>query len=713
MILYYNIGMNIEEKIIDLYTNKKMSYRDISNVTGVNLRTISKILNESNIPIRNLCKKEQDDLLLANKDNILSLYDNGNGMSYRGIAEIYNCNKRKIGELLKNNRAKIIINKRKRDIDFDYDIAYKLYCTELKSISEIADMYALSTSAIRKRLRRLGIEIRKNSNENIANRPNVRNINKEEWHKKVLNFIKDKEATYMDGDYIDCTSPYIIKCDKGHIFESNWNKMQRGLWCKYCGGTARLTIDDVRDSIKDRGIKLISTEYINRRTIMEWECELGHIWESDYDHVRRGQGCKVCNLDYKIDIGKIREAVENRGWELLSDSYTSSTSKYTIRCNNGHTISLPWSSISRDVGCSYCYGNKKSTVEDIKLLAEDNELELIEISDTNTRAKSVFRCKKSGHTFEAKPNTIQQSKGKACPRCHSSNISLQQKEVTDFVEEIQGSNTLCNTKPLTAKDGQRLELDIYIPDKSFAIEYHGLVWHSERPMFGIDKEKFKKLHKTKYKLSKESGIKLVQIFEDEWRDKKEICKSIIRNKLGITLNKIYARKCELRIVSGGEGANFFLENHISGSVKSLVSYGLYYNDELVSCISMRKPFTKNKEGMIEISRFASKIDTQVVGGFQKLLSAVVKWSKENGYSKILTYADCRFGSGDVYLKSGFTHTHTTNPNYYYEKRGIRENRFKHRKKKDISLGNTEREQNANSGWYAIYDAGNEAYELIL
>lgn len=296
--------------------------------------------------------------------------------------------------------------------------------------------------------------------------------------------------------------------------------------------------------------------------------------------------------------------------------------------------------------------------------------------------------------------------------------SSQEQELKQFVEStgIVSSEILINTRP-DFMNG--LELDIYVPNDKLAIEFHGLSFHSERPIFNKkDLNKVKNQHLNKYKLTKSKDIKLIQIFEDEWLTSRDIIKSIISAKLGKFNNKIRASKCELKIVPISQKSDFFRETHISGDTKSMVTFGLYYNNELVSALSLRSTWNKSYgSNVIEIARFSSKLNSVVYGGFSKLLKKAIEWSKSEGYDRILTYADCRFGSGNVYLKYGFSHVGHTGPNYFYEKYGIRENRFKHRKNNDPKFidqyGQTEREQNNNLGWYAIYDAGNEIYLLDI
>ena len=83
------------------------------------------------------------------------------------------------------------------------------------------------------------------------------------------------------------------------------------------------------------------------------------------------------------------------------------------------------------------------------------------------------------------------------------------------------------------------ELDIYIPNKKLAIEYDGLVWHSEKFNKQWDYHLMKTLECEK------QGIRLIHIFEDEWLEHKEIVKAKLKHILGYDndLPKVFARKC--------------------------------------------------------------------------------------------------------------------------------------------------------------------------
>ena len=64
-----------------------------------------------------------------------------------------------------------------------------------------------------------------------------------------------------------------------------------------------------------------------------------------------------------------------------------------------------------------------------------------------------------------------------------------------------------------------------MPKLHIAIEYNGLRWHSEE--FNKDKN----YHLNKLIKCNEKGIRLIQIFEDEWIEKQEIVLKKIKHIL--------------------------------------------------------------------------------------------------------------------------------------------------------------------------------------
>lgn len=233
---------------------------------------------------------------------------------------------------------------------------------------------------------------------------------------------------------------------------------------------------------------------------------------------------------------------------------------------------------------------------------------------------------------------------------------LKEFQVTSYYENLisqfltsLGIEFISNTRKVIAPK----ELDFYIPSKNLAIEFNGLHWHSE-----VLGKKDSKYHLQKTEACAEKGIRLIHIFQDEWDNNPDIVKSIIKNALGLTPNKIYARKCTVKEISNTDYISFMNVNHLQGgSVGTNIRLGLYYNDILVSAMS----FKKTAYGT-ELSRFVTQLDTTVVGGSQKLFNYA---TKNFNLPDLYTFSDRRYFTGSVYQSLGFKFDSFTKPSYHY------------------------------------------------
>ena len=256
-----------------------------------------------------------------------------------------------------------------------------------------------------------------------------------------------------------------------------------------------------------------------------------------------------------------------------------------------------------------------------------------------------------------------------------------------------------------------LELDIFIPDYNLAIEYDGLMFHSEgNSKYNMFNNTEKSYHLKKTELCLKNNIQVFHIFEGEDLD---LWLSMINTKLNLN-KKIYARKCIIKELKSQETKEFLEYNHIQGYISSKVNLGLYFEDELVSVMTFSKPrFNKNYE--YELIRFCSKRNTSVIGGASKLWKYFV--TKYNPKS-VISYANRRFSNGEIYKTLGFTFLEKTSPNYFYFKEREHELfsrvKFQKHKLKDIldiyDENLSEAENMFNNGYRRIFDCGNLKFE---
>ena len=211
----------------------------------------------------------------------------------------------------------------------------------------------------------------------------------------------------------------------------------------------------------------------------------------------------------------------------------------------------------------------------------------------------------------------------------------------------------------------------------------------------------------------------------EWRYKiNKLLQIIGENKL----EKIYARKCEIREINKTEKDIFLNKNHIQGVDNSNIYLGAYFNNKLVSVMTLdnkrKMSKHKNEENSYELLRFATDIEFRVVGIASKFLSFFIK--KYNPKS-IISFADRRWTldkDNNLYTKIGFKLIKTLKPDYsYYNPKLDRYKRYhkfgfgkKSIKKKfpDIySDEKTEWVMMQEVGYDRIWDCGKFCYELTF
>jgi hypothetical protein len=285
-----------------------------------------------------------------------------------------------------------------------------------------------------------------------------------------------------------------------------------------------------------------------------------------------------------------------------------------------------------------------------------------------------------------------------CTNCNpkiGNNISVTEKELLNFIRDNYQGEIIENYK-------DKYEIDVFLPEINLGFEYNGLWFHSVN-----FKNKF--YHQEKYLHFRNKNISVVNIWEDDWANKKDIVESMIRYKIGSVSAKISARKCDVKIIKNTK--DFLNKNHLQGFCPSTINIGLFYNDEMVSLLTIGK--SRNKKNEMEILRFCNKLNLSVVGGFSKLLTFFLR---NYEVQKIVTYSDLSHSDGALYLKNGFDFVGKTEPGYYWCKNGYKYNRFKFRKSVLIKNGfdktKTEVQIMNEQGFYKLYNCGNYKFELM-
>jgi hypothetical protein len=289
-----------------------------------------------------------------------------------------------------------------------------------------------------------------------------------------------------------------------------------------------------------------------------------------------------------------------------------------------------------------------------------------------------------------------------CTKCNpiSNNTSSYENEIKKYLDSKNISYIEKDRKILNGN-----EIDILIPDFNFGIEFNGSYYHS-------DKFKDKNYHLNKTNLAIIKGYNIFHVHESDFVNKRDLIYSMINSKLNIINTKIFARKCIIKTIDRNIEKEFLNENHIQGYAVSIIAYGLYYKNELVSLMSFSKKriiskHKNNLDGEYELLRFCNKINHTVIGGASKLLR---KFEKDFNPDIIYSYANRDYSNGNLYYNLGFDFESFTEPSYFWEKNNVKYNRFSLRKDLLVKMGfdknKTEYEILTEQYYNKIYTTGN-------
>lgn len=284
------------------------------------------------------------------------------------------------------------------------------------------------------------------------------------------------------------------------------------------------------------------------------------------------------------------------------------------------------------------------------------------------------------------------------PYTNSSSI---ERNVLTFLEQF---NISFETNVKGLLENKKLEIDIYFPDKNLGIEINGLYWHKGRKYHILDKTK----------MAEKAGIQLLHFTDWEWNEKQDICKNIIKTKLGLN-KKIYARKCIIKEIDAGLAKKFIEKYHLHGYSSCNVKIGLFHEDELVSCLTFGKS-RFNKKYEWELIRLCSKSDFNIIGGSSKLLKYFCK--KYNPKS-IISYCDRNISNGKIFEILNFKKINETGPGYFWTNGTLIYSRYQtqkhllHKILKNYDPKLSETENMQNNRFERFYNCGNLVYELIV
>lgn len=336
---------------------------------------------------------------------------------------------------------------------------------------------------------------------------------------------------------------WIGKC--GHEWEATVANRKSGNGCPFCSGRKIL-----------KGFNDLAT--VNSKLAAEWHptkngdlspdqvtagsgkkvwwvcSKCGNEWKAVISNRSQGSNCPLCSHPHekKSDRQFLEELAANNSKIVPLEPYVDNRTKILVRCGEcGYKWkAAPGAILDNPNRCPRCWENRRGLS-----LVKSNEEFLAELAEVNpfvtplepyvrSKWKIRCRCEICGHEWLVSPNEL--LRGNGCPCCnHSQTSYVEQCVFLAFQARLEDGSVLSRDRVAIGS-----ELDVYVPEKSLAVEYGAWHWHRNR----IDRDR------KKADMCESRGIRLIEIYdafpEDEARPYGMECLTF-RSPLSLTRNR--------------------------------------------------------------------------------------------------------------------------------------------------------------------------------
>lgn len=503
-----------------------------------------------------------------------------------------------------------------------------------------------------------------------------------------------KKETYVPTSKLKDGSTKSCGCMKGKMPSAAkikgqnlyFEKVRQNLWEKISrrveelGYKLQTNLDEFLESCKNAKR--------SEQVLFSLECKNGHAFRTRWSCFKKNK-CPHCSMTAKKTPEAMRVELEKKGWQFISfvGEYKNKYSTISCICKKGHAVTKSYN-MMMSAGCIHCQKENQIVPfeKTLGLIEKENYL-VISAPEWPYDSLTGFllQCPK-GHKYITTRHAWV-SDGTRCTVCA--------KSINESKGELEVKNALLELGIKAEKYNEgNFEIDVYLPEYKIGIEFNGIYWHSTARVKNTN------VHKHKYLTARNMGIKLIQIWEDEWYQKKDIILSLILSKIPNRSDKYFARSCEVIDVPFKQATAFLNENHLQGAGGNnlLKAVGLQHKDRLLMLATVGMHQRQGHEGKNVLTRVCYAKNVRIVGGMERLLHYLPR--------PLITWSDNRYSDGNLYRACGFRIEKELPPDYCYVKGGKRISKQSLRKtEEEKKVNKTEKELRDEQGYHRLYDAG--------
>lgn len=211
--------------------------------------------------------------------------------------------------------------------------------------------------------------------------------------------------------------------------------------------------EDVKKEIEEKGCKLVSTEYLGYKKLLQIIMTCGHEVNrslSNFYDSGTSYLCPDCikkersekNREF-ASVDELREFIANKGCELLSNEYKNSGTIVKIKMKCGHIVEIRFGSFKGGVNKTYmclkCAYNSRMTGNKDKVIEflNKHECEFISASTEIVNEKTIITYKNTcGHVIKINYRTLKTYKeNPKCRTCDTINRRIDDNTINQLVVE--------------------------------------------------------------------------------------------------------------------------------------------------------------------------------------------------------------------------------------------------------------------------------------
>ncbi|MDE2425704.1 MAG: hypothetical protein KGO96_07340 [Elusimicrobia bacterium] len=326
-------------------------------------------------------------------------------------------------------------------------------------------------------------------------------------------------------NFLNSNTKVYIECNNKHKYETIAKLLIKGCRCKECyRASMRKPLQKVVEYFVKEGYEILDhSNYSGLMSKIITKCPKNHKYIVTINNFIKGYRCKKCSqskefkmnsLRHKKLIEKVYKITDSEKYKIMfRPEYLTVKDKIKLLCPKEHI----WDTIVSDFlgghRCSHCSyilrgENKRTPLENVIYEFFKNGYTILDHSMyKNIHSKLLVLCPYKHKIYK---NFKSFKNGYRCEICFHKH-SVPELEIYNFVKYFY-SDSLNGFKIPKS----RFELDIYIPSLNKAIEFDGTYWHSQKNLnYRPERDLFKNQQ------CKESGIDLLRIKEEDYKENKE------------------------------------------------------------------------------------------------------------------------------------------------------------------------------------------------